>query len=103
MSSLDESWNPHCWVNHKSLAEHGWEKWRIDEEHEERKEHLREFENFYFDPQNNKNVNESMFVVAIFLKVNLKMEMGPNNGSAQNENKIKVGFSYKIRAQIKSI
>ena len=29
------------------------------------------------------------------------MEMG-SNGSAQNGNKIKVGFNYKIRAQIKS-
>ena len=55
------------WVNHSSLAHHGYAERKSNrneevhhehEKHEEREEQLREFENFYFDPPNDKNVNE---------------------------------------------
>ena len=70
MGSLDKSWNPHCWVNHRGLVEHGWKRRRKYEEH------FREFENLCFDPPNSKNVNDKVFVAAAILNLKWKNENG---------------------------
>jgi len=74
--SLDESWNPHRWVNHRGLAEHSWKKRRKYEEREEHEEHFREFENLCFYPPNSKNVNQKVFVAAATLNLKWKNEIG---------------------------